>query len=243
MSEQDDKYEPNYLRSARLSAFVLVVLVVVYPEALPFEVFGAPFWGGGFRLTDTFVTCLPLLGWGFAINCYLQANRMMEVRSPIGQYVEDFDRTRSELVTEGAILSIVAGVLEEMAFRWVIFLCAIPLLVGADWLFGGFAGIHAIEWIYTAILFPVANFMTLEVLSPVFEMDWGIGAGMLAANAFFRDGHKYQGSFGMVNSWFIGMYMFHILFTYGLPECMFAHFAYNFGNHLTVALMKPLRGV
>ena len=243
MSEQDDKYEPNYLRSARLSAFVLVVLVVVYPEALPFEVFGAPFWGGGFRLTDTFVTCLPLLGWGFAINCYLQANRMMELRSPIGQYVEDFDRTRSELVTEGAILSIVDGVLEEMAFRWVIFLCAIPLLVGADWLFGGFAGIHAIEWIYTAILFPVANFMTLEVLSPVFEMDWGIGAGMLAANAFFRDGHKYQGNFGMVNSWFIGMYMFHILFTYGLPECMFAHFAYNFGNHLTVALMKPLRGV
>ena len=74
-------------------------------------------------------------------------------------------------------------------------------------------------------------------------MDWGIGAGMLAANAFFRDGHKYQGNFGMVNSWFIGMYMFHILFTYGLPECMFAHFAYNFGNHLTVALMKPLRGV
>ena len=37
-----------------------------------------------------------------------------------------------------------------------------------------------------------------------------------AAAAALVMGHKYQGLFGLINSWFIGMYFFYLMFTFGL---------------------------
>ena len=51
---------------------------------------------------------------------------------------------------------------------------------------------------------------------------------MLYTNAFFRDGHRYQGPIGVLNSWFAGMFLFWIMFTYGLPAAILVHFMYDF---------------
>lgn len=49
-----------------------------------------------------------------------------------------------------------------------------------------------------------------------------VGA-VLWSNAKFRDGHKYQGLSGMLNSYVIGLYMFYIAFTHGLLYAIVLH--------------------
>lgn len=52
-------------------------------------------------------------------------------------------------------------------------------------------------------------------------------SAVLWSNAKFRDGHKYQGPSGMLNSYLIGFYMFYIAFAYGLLYAMAAHFLFD----------------
>jgi hypothetical protein len=53
-----------------------------------------------------------------------------------------------------------------------------------------------------------------------------IGA-LFYINLKFREGHKYQGPFGMANSYFFGLFMCHLCFTYGLLYAIIAHFLYD----------------
>lgn len=53
-----------------------------------------------------------------------------------------------------------------------------------------------------------------------------IGA-LFYVNVKFREGHKYQGPFGVANSYFFGLYMCHICFTYGLVYAIIAHVIYD----------------
>jgi hypothetical protein len=53
-----------------------------------------------------------------------------------------------------------------------------------------------------------------------------IGA-ILWSNAKFRDGHKYQGPAGMLNSYVVGMYMFYITFTHGLLYAIVLHVMFD----------------
>lgn len=53
-----------------------------------------------------------------------------------------------------------------------------------------------------------------------------IGA-VLWSNAQFRNGHKYQGPSGMMNSYVIGLYMFFIAFTHGLIYAIILHVAFD----------------
>ena len=45
----------------------------------------------------------------------------------------------------------------------------------------------------------------------------------LWSNAKFRDGHKYQGPAGMMDSYVFGIYMYYIAFTYGLLYAIVVH--------------------
>ena len=56
---------------------------------------------------------------------------------------------------------------------------------------------------------------------------WAVGAAVISANAFFRDGHKYQGILGVLNSWFAGMFFFWMMFAHGLWAAMVVHFTYD----------------
>jgi hypothetical protein len=51
--------------------------------------------------------------------------------------------------------------------------------------------------------------------------------GAIVANAWFRDGHKYQGPLGIVNSWYGGMILLYATVTYGLLTAIVVHALYN----------------
>ncbi len=53
-----------------------------------------------------------------------------------------------------------------------------------------------------------------------------VGA-ILWSNAKFRDGHKYQGPSGMLNSYVIGIYMFYVAFTHGLIYAIVLHVMFD----------------
>lgn len=50
---------------------------------------------------------------------------------------------------------------------------------------------------------------------------------VLWSNAKFRNGHKYQGPYGMMNSYIFGLYMFYITFGYGLLYAIILHALYD----------------
>ncbi|MFB6306464.1 MAG: hypothetical protein ABEH43_05665 [Flavobacteriales bacterium] len=83
--------------------------------------------------------------------------------------------------------------------------------------------------IHIYIAGPIANFTTAGYLeAQIFSQSgWYVGAGLLSANSFFRDGHKYQGFLGWINSWFLGMFFFWTMFHYGLIAAIFLHTMYN----------------
>lgn len=84
-------------------------------------------------------------------------------------------------------------------------------------------------WFYHVIVLPVASFFTMGYMSSIF---YGTHQplfimGAIAANGWFRDGHKYQGLVGYINSWYVGCVMMYAAFTYGLTTAIILHAIYN----------------
>ncbi|MDA2922963.1 hypothetical protein MYX07_06900, partial [Patescibacteria group bacterium AH-259-L07] len=128
---------------------------------------------------------------------------------------------------------ICAGVLEEIKFRWLSFFLGIIGAKITNFLFFGFLGLGIPKWFFLHIAGPVVNFVTLGKMSWLLfhPAGWFVGAAALAANAKFRDIHKYLGIFGYFNSWFIGFVMFWLMFEYGLVTAIIVHFLYDFLIH------------
>lgn len=140
------------------------------------------------------------------------------------------NKRAEENLVRGSIKSLAAGVFEEICFRWAVFLGATIGLQVTNWLlFGWVDGLAGpVKWLHEVIFGPIATFMTLgKAEDLMLGMGWVVGAAILAANAKFRDGHKYLGFIGFVNSWYIGIFLFYIVFTYGLLAAIVVHFLYN----------------
>ncbi len=153
------------------------------------------------------------------------------------------DLLPSEILTMGFYLSSYAGIAEEIVYRWLLFFAAIIGIQFSDWLLFGFMDIHLIQWIFTSIICPVANFFTLGYLESYLMngYGWAVAAAIIIVNGHFRDGHSYQGLFGFTNSWFLGMYFFWVMFNSGLIAAMIVHFTYNFLIFSIRALHSALR--
>lgn len=70
-----------------------------------------------------------------------------------------------------------------------------------------------------------------------------IGA-VIWSNVKFREGHKYQGPAGVLNSYMFGFYMFYIAFTYGLLYAIIVHFLFDlflFSSEHLVQIIKNWR--
>jgi hypothetical protein len=134
-----------------------------------------------------------------------------------------------EILFAGFGISLWAGVMEEICFRWLLFIAAIVLIPVFDWLLLGFIGLHIVQWIFE-ILSIVANFFTLGYLETYLlnGHGWAVAAAIMSTNGQFRDGHRYQGLIGLTVSWFMGMYFFWMMFTYGLIATIVVHFLYDF---------------
>ena len=218
--EEKKKKEKNFLRSAFIAFFVILIANRFFPDVIPFDTFELWEIKSGNWL-DWLVISWPIFAWGGGITLFVSIVTLNTRKQNL---------EAEKLFLKGTIISIGAGVLEEISFRWLIFISGIVGLKIANFLFFGWAGFGISEWFEIHVSGLVANFFTLGYLSDILSSpeNWAIGAAMLAANAFFRNGHKYLGFFGYVNSWFIGMFMFWLLFQYGLLACILVHFAYDF---------------
>ena len=199
-----------------------------WPEMIPFDFLG--FW----TIDHAFEGILrgwPLYVWGIALTSFLKAIRGISTETSPG-----------EIILYGGTMSIWAGVREETFFRWLLFYALIVGIPFFDWLLLGFMGWNWIEWLNVEIFIPVTNFVTLGYLEHYLRgYSWAVGAAIVAASQKFRDGHKYQGFIGWVNSWFLGMWFFWTMFTFGLPSAVVVHTVYNFGCYLTVAAIVAIK--
>jgi len=108
--------------------------------------------------------------------------------------------------------------------------------------FGTFA--DPVYWFFEKLMVPLANlttFMQMGSLLKNHETPLFI-FGILAANSAFRDGHKYQGLFGTINSWYAGMILIFATMTYGLLVAIVIHAIYDIIFAVTKYLIRKLRG-
>lgn len=229
----EDKSGSNFISSAVFGFIVIGALVFFWPSLIaPFRFF--EFWTIKGSLWEATKTAWPLYLWGIGVTAISLLIKKDELRgeNPI------------EIFLGGTVISLAAGVLEEMAFRWLIFFSAIVMIPVMDWLLLGFMGLHWIKWIYVVVLCPVANFFTLGYLEHYLlnGYGWAVAAAIISANSDFRDGHRYLGPLGYVNSWFLGMYFFWVVFNHGLIAAMTIHFLYDFFIFCTVAFGASLVG-
>lgn len=216
--KEDKKYTKKFLISAVLSIFVLPCILYFFPTSVPFRFF--ELWKVEGHFLQWIQSALPLFLWGAGVTILLSIFTFNE---------PDHNRDAETIMAGGVIISIFAGVVEEIFFRWLFFLLHIIFVKISNFLFFGFLGFGIAEWLYVHFFGPIANWATLHSLQEYLfhPSGWAVGTAMLSTNAFFRDGHKYLGLLGFVNSWFIGMYCFWIMFHYGLLAAIIVHFLYD----------------
>ena len=279
----------NYLTNSLFACLVILIANGWWPEILaPFKTFGAPFWVLNGTWREWLGSVWPLFVWGCVVTLVLQLTR----NSGFGQFLRPRGDTAGEILSKGTLISLWAGIMEELTFRWLLYLGGIIALVVSNWLWGTafvyviltglsiglilwvnsltkwdnvlpailtgmacLAGIIAlavhglyldpVKWVFGALLVPLADFTSLGKMHTILYQphSWAAGAAVVSVNALFRDGHKYQGWFGWVNSWFLGLVFFWVMFTYGLVAAMVVHFLYDFLIFATVALVRLLRGL
>jgi len=222
MSDSDND-ESNHQTLWPLSAIFVFIffgsLVYFWPSLIePFYYF--EFWTTKGDLWEAVAGAWPWYLWGFSATTLLLFFREVRITQ----------ESPKEKFIHGTLISVWAGVAEEIAFRWLFFFSALVMFPVLNWIFGGFIGLDLFRWLYQYILCPIANFFTFGYLEPYLMngYGWAVGAAIISSNGRFRDGHAYQGPLGYVNSWFFGMYMHWIVFKYGIIPAILIHFLYDF---------------
>ncbi len=224
-----------------LQAFILggIVAVIkwIFPHSIPYGFWDL--WHTTGSISDWYIASWPVLAWAIGFTAFVS----------LTHHNSKWENNHAELYLErGLWLSLRAGVMEEICFRWLFFMLGIVTVKVTDWILGGEFFSHGLVWVINHyIMAPVANFTTLHLLNQQLNvMPWFIGAGLLAANAKFRDGHKYQGIFGLINAWFIGMFFFYLMFRFGLVAGIVVHFSYDaliYGVRYLDEVQERARGV
>lgn len=217
--KKQDEYSSMFFYKIVSSIIILPIIMWIWPDVVPFEFF--EFWKVEGTVSQWLVTSWPLFLWGSGLTL---------VHGLFTRNKRSVNRDAELIIVKGVAVSTIAGVGEEITFRWLFFLNNIVSVKIGNWFFFGFLGFGIPAWFHLHIIGPIANWTTLGGLEPFIfhQTGWAVGAAMLATNAFFRDGHRYQGLLGFVNSWFGGMFLFWIMFEYGLLAAILIHFTYNF---------------
>lgn len=156
----------------------------------------------------------PIFIWGFGATFILSVIKKSENSIFSGMWQGWF---------KAVWVSFNAGFFEEMIYRWLYFSIALVLMPFFNVITFGFW-----RWLNVEVLLPVANWATFGILQPqLVDGNWIIGAAILSANSDFRDEHKHLGLLGFINSWYLGMIMFYLMFHYGLWTAIAIHILYD----------------
>ena len=212
----DDKSSGSWILIAPFSLLFVMFVKWWWPNAIPFEVF--QFWKNN-KILEGIIASWPIFLWGGGLTA---------LYSVLNYNSRETNRNAEDILINGAVLSALAGVFEEMAFRWIFFLAGIVGVKVSNFLFFGWLGFGLGEWLHLNLFGPIVNFLTLEKMEwLIFGMGWAVGAAALGANAKFRKEHAYLGLFGYFNSWIIGFFLFWMMFNYGLLTAIIVHFLYD----------------
>lgn len=229
-NEKEEKKESNYLVRAFVAFFLVAIISNIFQNAIyPFTMFQS-FWTTRGNVESWLLDGYPMLAWGIC------ATMMLWLFKP---KPETTAPDENKIFWGGLLVSTRAGIVEEICFRWLIFLNCLWGAKLGNLLLCGFP-----EWLYMHFFGPIANFFTFDLMQEHLyhpASSWAVGTSILSANAAFRNGHKYQGLLGIINSWYIGMFLFWLMFRYGLVAAIFIHFLYDFLIFTSVALAFMLR--
>ena len=217
--ETPESYASKFWKKVLKGVIILPIIMWIWPSVVPFRFF--EFWSIRGTVGEWLYATWPVFAWGTGLTILMAALTRNDWET---------NRYAERIIIRGAGTSILAGVGEEVTFRWLFFLNTIVSVKIANFLLFGFLGHGVPRWFHLHVFGPIANWTTFHGLQPYIfhSTGWAVGAAMLATNAFFRDGHKYQGLFGWINSWFMGMFLFWIMFKYGLLAAILIHFLYDF---------------
>jgi len=234
----------NFFVASFWGAITIAITGWLWPKTIPFRAFDL--WTQHGSLVDGLFSARFFLAWGAGFTLFVEVLEMLRaLKSSSGftRRVAFYEPSAGTILGHGLVTSLFAGIFEEIGFRWLIFLSSIAWTKVTNWIFFGFLGFGIPEWLFVHVFGPLANWTTLGYLQPqLLGGDWAIGAAMLASNAFFRDGHRYQGWFGTINAWFAGMFLFWMTFHHGLFAAIVVHFAYDAIIDVLRALGRKLRG-
>ncbi len=180
--------------------------------SLPYEWGDVWFWEGS--LGEMFRTLWPLFALGFGLNLVM----MSLTTNPPGI-------DASELPVKGFFVSLQAGILEEIVFRWIWLYAMMALVWVIDAVFGG-----AISRMLTT--YEIYNRWIAFLLQDNVDVwtkpgAWTVGMAVLLSNWKFQEGHLYQGPMGFVFSGIGGIVFFRAMFSFGLPLAMLAHVLFD----------------
>lgn len=199
--------------------FLIGIAQWFFPNLIPLDIF---YWGDN---TSSLFQILKSSYPVFLFGLVYTSLALLITKNPPEQ-----NRNAEKKFILGILISFWAGITEEIAFRWILFLSAIVTIQGVDWILGGFLfGNGLAYWIYTQVLIPVADWATCSQLTEYLynSSGWAIGAAILSTNGKFSDGHSYQGFIGWINSWFVGMFMYKVVWECGLPSAILVHVVYD----------------
>lgn len=193
-------------------AFMYLVFSAIWPDLILSD-FGQ--LGGRGVVMEGLSRVWLIFTWGFGVT-------LLNILINKQRYTSEYPKP--ELFGRAGWLSFHAGFFEEFIYRGYIFLVSMVVLRVLNVVTFGF-----VQYASSEFFLPLANVMTFGNLEQQLfhPQGWVFGASLVFANGLFRDGHSYQGLIGYINSWFIGMVMFWLVFNYGMGTAIMAHFVYD----------------
>ncbi len=232
------------------AAIGVVIIGHFFPTFFPYSYLK---WGGW----DSVWRFWPLFAWAAfgAIMCSIDS-------------IPIYASQKRALFGYGVATSILAGIWEEIGYRWIFICYAMVSVIVFNFIFGSllawvvagicagaavlclraknvlwalaaFAGcalsiwlalhINPLYWIYQYGFLPLIHLTTFHQMDPIIygKYDAMFIFGAILANMWFRDGHKYQGLPGYINSWYGGLVLLYATLTYGLWTAVVIHMLYD----------------
>jgi hypothetical protein len=202
----------------RFAIFACVVWVIdlFAHEWVPIPIGFWDLWMIKGSMAEGIGTVWFVFAWAILVNVIVSIVRIIRR--------ETTPSTPAQIFSAGLVISFMAGIGEEISYRWIRYFCAmyvLALLNVCTW--------NIIRDVYVMFFMPVANWLTFGLLSEQLTNTnaWVLGAAILVSNGRFMEQHQYQGWFGTLNSWYIGMIFFFLALNYGLLTAILAHILYD----------------